>query len=707
MLGRVLLPEDERPDALPVVLISERLWRSRFNGDPDVLGAPFDFDLGEFAGYFGPWRTHRIVGVLPDDFRGIGNAWTPTEFWVPSRAYPDEVTRAPGEPARRPSAASLLVRLRPGVRDEQVEAALQAIAHPFQRDPSAPTWAVAADRSRLQRLPFSSRVVPEYLAAGLMLVSGLVLLIAATNLAGVLGSRGASRRTEVAVRLALGAGRARVMRQLLTESTVLAAASGVLAILIARGLVAVFLANTPATLGRGEIALDVPLDWRVLAFTALLCLGSGIAVGLVPAQRTARWNLVRSLAVGATTESPASRRSHRHWIVVPQIGASLVLLLVAGTLIQTLLRAQAHDPGFDPEQVVMVGVEAPSELVRAEDRQDALLDLERRMLERAHRIPGVEAASVVEGHATFGLPLSLFHGWVVSRDAFPEASHHWVAQGSVTQGFFDTLRIPLRAGRLFDDRDRPDAVPVAIVSESAAPLLWPDAPAVGRYVAFHYPDSPREPEWLEVVGVVGDAAAPDNDGWNPAVYRVRGQSRIFTGGGVLLVRGAGPTGDLLRDVRDVVQSADASVQLLHAQPLSDVLAAALYPRRMAAGILSSAGALGLLLAAIGVYGVVSYSVAQRIREMGIRAALGADRFDIIWLVLRDGVRVLLLGIAAGGALTWTAVRAAATLVLPLPAIDSTTLVIVPAVFGTVILAACLVPAWRASRVDPNVALRHL
>ena len=331
------------------------------------------------------------------------------------------------------------------------------------------------------------------------------------------------------------------------------------------------------------------------------------------------------------------------------------------------------------------------------------------MLERAGRIPGVEAAAVVESFSFGfrGLPLSLFHGWVVARDRFDEASHRWVAQGHVTHGFFETLRIPLLAGRLFDELDQPGSPPVAIVSETAARLLWPEQRAVGQYVAFHFPKDTREPAWMEVVGVVGDAASPEAEGWNPAVYSLRGQHRIMAGGGVLLVRGAGPTGDLLRDVREAVESSDANVQLMNARTLTDALDAVLYPRRMAAGILSSAGALGLLLAAIGVYGVVSYSVALRVREMGIRAALGADRADIVWLVLRDGVRVLLLGVVTGAALTYGAVRAAGVLVLPLPHLDGPTMILVPVVFAVVILAACAVPAWRASRVDPNVALRHL
>jgi predicted permease len=539
-----------------------------------------------------------------------------------------------------------------------------------------------------------------------MIIAGLVLLVATTNLAGVLAARGASRRTEVAVRLALGAGRGRVVRQLLTESTVLALLGGALAIVVAQILVAVFLASTPSGFGRGDVSLRVPLDLRVLGFTALVCLGSGLAVGLLPARRATRRTLLPGLASAHGTEGPSARGGRKYWIVVPQLSASLVLLLVAGALVQALLRAQARDPGFDPEHVAMVAIEAPSGIVRAEDRRQTLVDLERRVLDRAHAVPGVESAAVVDGIA-WGLPFSFFSGWVIGRDAFNDRAYRWVTRNDVSSEYFDTLRIPLHAGRLFDERDTPDTVPVAIVSESAARLIWPGRQAVGQYLALHSADNPRPPSWLEVVGVVGDVALPDGDGWNPATYTPRRQGTPGMGGGVLLARGAGPVGDLVRNIREVVESADGTMQVMNARPLVEAVDAALYPRRMAAGMLSSAGLVSLLLAAIGLYGVVSYSVAQRLREMGIRAALGADRLDIIWLILRDGIRILLLGCLAGGALTYGALRTASALVIPLPGFDAVILTAVPAILAIVVIASCAIPAWRASRVDPNVALREL
>jgi putative ABC transport system permease protein len=445
-----------------------------------------------------------------------------------------------------------------------------------------------------------------------------------------------------------------------------------------------------------------------------------VVFGLLPARQATRRTLVPALSAGSAHATRPARSRLRHWIVIPQIGLSVVLLLVAGTLVRSLLRADAVDPGYDASGVVVVDFDLPDpvrvdtggvapggvlslnfDLPDTERRSD----LRRRLLDRVRRVQDVEAASLIEPAIMQRLPIDVMSVmWVIAREAFPRGPRHWMGRSRGSVDFFRTLRIPLRQGRLFDARDRANAPRVAIVSETAARLLWPDRPAVGQYVAENRAESTRPPEWLEVVGVVGDVVSPLSPDWHPIVYTPFEQQTAFPTFSVM-VRTSGSAGETLARLRQELATPDLGVNVIGGRSFDDILASILYPRRMAAGILALSGIVGLVLASIGLYGVISYSVAQREREVGIRAALGASRGAIVGWILREGALVVALGALAGAALTFGATRLAAWLVAPLPAFDAATVGVVSVVVAAVVLLACYLPARRAARVDPVEVLR--
>jgi hypothetical protein len=306
------------------------------------------------------------------------------------------------------------------------------------------------------------------------------------------------------------------------------------------------------------------------------------------------------------------------------------------------------------------------------------------------------------------LPLPSMSGWVAAREGFrPDGRHVWISTMSATPGYFATLRIPLLRGRDFDDRDRRDAPLAAIVNETLARALWPGQDPIGQYLGAHQPDSASAPNWLEVVGVVGDAIPPlSSDGWHPTYYVPTEQSGLALPS-TLVVRGDRAAGDVIRGVSAAVAEAEPDALALSGRLMADSIGQVLYPRRVAAAVLALAGVIGLVLASSGLYGLISYSVAQRIREVGVRMALGADRTDILRLILREGATVSILGMTLGFVLGFVAIRLVSRLVTSLPPLDLATLMIVPLLLGGVILLACYVPALRAARVDPMDVLRGL
>jgi predicted permease len=720
--------EDEAVNAPPVAVIGYDLWQARFAGDPDILGKTIDLSGARTSGAYGPWESYTIVGVLPRGFKGISNPWDATQYWVPflrrAADHADQQRqidpRRGTDPVRH--GGSVLVRLAPGVSDEHAAAAVADFGQRLRREqiPENPEYSIALSDTRRIRLPFDPRgtIVPGRLAAAIMSVSGVLLLIAAANVAGIVLARSVARSTELAVRLTLGASRWRLRRQLLAEGLLLSAGGGALGLLVARWLVDVFIGLTPSRFVRWQIsalALEIPLDWRVLLVTAVSCLLAGTFVGLVAARHALGTDLLTALNGQPAGPTPLMRGRLQRWVVIPQVCLSLVLLLVAGVLVRSMIRDELLDPGYEAGPVALLDFVAPQQAVPRNApgelyRQQRAERLARaqRVLDEAAKIPQIAEVTVAWTNPVMTVPLPSMHTWVAPREGFkPDTRHYWTAQQEVTASYFTTLGIATLRGRGFDDhRDVAGAPPVVIVSEDLARLIWPQAEPIGQHLATHFPESPSPPQWREVVGVVRNVHVPLTDGrWSPALY-VPFQQGTLGWAFTVTARGQGPPSEVFDAMKRAIAAADPQALAANPRMMKDGIAEMLYPRRVAAGVLALSGAIGLLLASIGLYGVVAYSVAQRLREIGVRMALGADRRDIMRLIVGEGVKVSAAGIGLGSVLTYAAIRVTSRLVIAIPAMDVVTSVTVPTLLGTVTLVACYLPALRAARVDPMTVLRR-
>ncbi len=719
-LGRVFSTDDDRNDRPRVAVISHSLWVRQFHSDPNILGKNLKLTrMGVLTA--DQWPDYAIVGVMPAGFKGISNPWEATQYWVPHVRrwddYRDErrAQSPQGPPTLDRTVFGLLIgRLKPGASDDRVTVVLATFGDQIRQAhyPTVRDYGLVAQDARRVRLPFDPRgeVVPSRLAFGLLAVAGAVLLIALINLAGLLMARGIARRTEIAVRLTLGASRWRVTRRLLTEGVLLAVVGGGLGLLAGRALIVFFVNFTPTEFGQYSsvpFSLEVPVDWRVLGFTSLLCIGAGVIVGLAPARQAARTDLLTALAGGSNASSGRTQPRLRRLVVVPQICLSAALLLVAGVLIKPLVVSELVDPGYDSDGVAFVDFQIPFN-ARWDDvpAREALFDRNRRfnarVLEALAETPGVTTATL-----SMGLPIQSMKTWVAGRDTFPNGPRWWVSQAHVSSDYFKTLGISLIRGRRFEPADRDGTPLVAIICETLATWFWPGQSAVGQHVAVAFPDSTSAPRWLEVVGVVREVQPPVTTGAsNPYLYVPLTQLHGEFASNVI-ARGTLDDGQMVRALRQAVFAADPGVEISRSTTFESAIDAILYPRRMAAGILSFAGVIGLALAAIGLYGVVSYSVAQRLREIGIRATLGARPRDLVRLILSEGVAVAAIGSVLGLGLGYGALVVASKIVPGMPELNAAALIAVPVVIVGVILAACYLPARRAGRVDPMVVLRGL
>lgn len=720
-VGRTIQDGDDdlSTTGMPVV-ISHELWIRRFGGRPDVVGTPVRIHTSHGT----------VVGVAELGFDGLTDPWTPSRFWVPGQKMRAALSgRPPG--SFSPYIGGPIGRLKQGVSFEQYQTFLNSIV---------PEWAAArVDRARaysrtagdfertrravegmsypLYRaidvdMPFNpdGQVIPSGLLAGMVTVVALVLLIAASNIAGLLLARGVARTGEVAVRRALGAGIGRLTRQLLTESVVLATAGGALGLFIAYTLVGLFRAYTPS-----RFAVDAAVDWRVLVFAVAVCLGAGVLVGLAPALQAARVNVLEALSNGVAGARRV-RAQLRHWIVIPQVALTMLLLLVAAVHARTLLQIERADPGYRTDGVVVLSVgrwePRPSgrNYTPAEQETEAtkMREFNRDVLSRVAALPQVTNVAL-----TTELPVSHGGGELQSVLGYEDYAANAPPRGSaarvlVSDGYFDAVGMRLRAGRMFDDRDgayESFGPRVAIISEAVARAVWPAGNAVGQVFTLQSENPGPKIEWLEVVGVVNDVDPVLNErGHRPLVYvPVKQQWRGAATN--LLVRGAGDQDALIRDVKAAVIGAETFAEVAQVRTMAQVVAEILYPRRLAAAMLVAGGIIGLVLSCIGLYGVVSYSVAQRMREIGIRATLGADRRDIVSLVLREGARVAGIGIIVGFVGAVFVLRLTAGMLPQLPTADSVSFVAVPVILAAMVVLACLVPALRAARVDPAAVLR--
>jgi putative ABC transport system permease protein len=698
-IGRTFLPEEDDPSNNQLALvISHSLWQRRFDSNPAVIGKQVRLDDAMFT----------IVGVSERGFDGVSDPWTRTQFWVTSAQRAPEMYRNFG--------IIPIGRLKPGVTIERAKAIIATQGEQLKQSRS---W-VSDERfialaAKHVTLPFDPNGTfgPARLAAALMIVVGTVLLIAVVNIAGILMARMIARRGEAAIRQALGGGTFRIVRQWLAESMMLSLIAGVLGLWLARILLTLFNAYSPA-----RFSMDVPLDIRVVVFAAGLCISAGLAAGLGPALRATKVNVAAALAGSGVAGNLRSRLRLRHSIVIPQVSLSLVLLLVAGLYGRVLINLEVSNPGYNTDDTVVVGVrlsDEPSPMrARNFTPQEAEKDAERtRMLYRRlydgiRNVPNASRAAI-----TSRLPLRADPGFdrfyrVISEDDYLSGGREGFGglQAAVTPGYFETMGMSLLRGRDFDDRDVMPNRRVAIISERIAERLWPGRDPLDRTVAFFANRQTDKLEWMQVVGVVNDVHPVLHDiDETPFIYvPVAQQWRPF---GIVVAKGAADLTALIEDLKKAVTGSDVYAEVASVRTMNQTVAEILYPRRMAAAMLTVSGLIGLLLACVGTYGVISYSVAQRIREIGIRAALGARRSDIIKLVLKEGMNVAFFGLLSGMILAHIALRIASRAFAAVPGFDWMTSLIVPLFLAAVILLACWIPARRGSRVDPMQILRGL
>jgi putative ABC transport system permease protein len=693
-IGRTFRPEeDDTSNGNLAVVISHDLWTRRFQGDAGIVGKQVRID----------GRFFVIIGVASRKFDGIADAMNPSRFWITSAQYYGGIYRGYSK--------YLVASLRPDATVMQARALLRA-----QPDAATPKRKLAgylvlpATDVIMPFAPLQRDGVLQRIASGIGLVTAVVMLIAAANITGILMARGVARTSELAVRQALGASTSRLVRQLLTESVLLSAPAGIAGWYVAWGVLALYRAYSP-----GRFVADVTADVRVVVFTAAVCVGVGLLVGIVPALQARKVDVNVSLGrLGAATATGSKRRL-RHAIVLPQIALSMVLLVVASVHARSLLHFEFADTGYRIRNVAVMTagywvppgfwddrVTAPAQ--RAERSRTFFRDL----LARVREVPGMKAA----GLAT-KLPVAISGASArsfVTRETIHTGGRSASAElgGAVSDGYFLTMGIPILSGRDFDERDGPLSRHVAIVSESLARRLWPGGDAVGSSLASVRPGQTNDvPQWLEVVGVVGDARPVLHEGGDrPFVYTALSQLDVPGGIPLTLVAwGGGDEARLVEQTRQAVVRGDPFAQVPRMQTMTQYVAEVLYPRRAAAWLLGVSGGVGLLLAAIGLYGVISYSVSRQVREIGIRSALGAERKQIMAVVLREGLAVFIVAAVPGLALSFIALRLTSAFVGHVPATDAVSLIVVPLMTAVVVLLASYLPARRAAQVDPMVALR--
>ncbi len=672
--GRVFRPEEDVPGAEPVAVLSHDLWSRRFGADPAVVGTTTRIG-GE---------DRRIVGVMPEGFSFPSGV----ELWVPLALEIDPNQRGAHYVA-------VLGRIRDGVTLEQADAEMKGIAGRLAEEyPDANAgWTV--NLVGLHELMVEEvRPVLRVLAWAVV----AVLLVVCANVANLLLVRASRREREMAVRTALGAGRGRLTAQLLTETGILALGGGLLGLLFGlwgtRALVAVNAEDIPRS-------ADIGLDPSVFLFTLGVALAAGLLAGLAPVLHAGRGNLQGSLKEGTSAAGEGSRaRWLRRGLVLAEVGFAVVLLIAAGLLIRSLLEMSAISPGFDPEGVMTGQVSLPEATYPDDAAQHAFY---RRLQERLETVPGVEEAGI-----GFPLPLgsgNFFLAYYLQGRPAPEPQDTPAAGiRMVTPGYLETMDVPLLAGRRFTERDRADAPRVAVVSQALVDREWGGESPLGERISFSGADAAPE-DWMEVVGVVGTvrhrglATDPDAEIYVPM------EQGPYAGSAAIVLRTSGDPSALAEPIRQAVREVDPSLPVYQIRTLEDVVAGSLAGQRFSAALLGVFAVLALVLASLGVYGVLSYAVAQRTRELGLRMALGAQRDGVLRLVLGQGMALVAAGIALGVAGAFVATRFLDSLLYEVGAIDPPTFVAVPVALALVGFAATLIPALRATKVDPLVALK--
>ncbi|MDQ3175213.1 MAG: ABC transporter permease [Acidobacteriota bacterium] len=685
-LGRLFTAaEDRSASGEPVAVLSHGYWRRRFGGDPSIVGRTLLLN----------GHAYEIIGIAPPKFTGPRVAFAP-DIYVPVWTQPLAFPRG-AEWLKNRQAGSLEIvgRLKPDATVQSAQANLVSIVQRLAEEfPDSHRGKGVEVRPTNTGFGQMEGPLIGFMSV-LMGVVGLVLLIACANVAGLALSRTAMRRKELAIRLAMGARRSRIIRQLLTESTLLFVLGGATGLVLAVWLTDLLLAFKPPV--PFTIELDLGLDWRVLSFTLLVSLLTGLIFGLAPAIQASRPDVLPALK-DETAGGSFHRMRLLSLFVVGQVAVSLVLLVSTGLFLRSLQHARALNPGFNPENVLNAGFDLSIQgYDEAKGRR-----FYQQLIERISSMPGVESASLARNVPLNGSNMEL--GINVEGHEPPNGRRSFDTDfNAVSPKYFASLGIPLLRGRDFNKADKKESPSVAVINEMMADRFWPGQDALGKRL-FLGPLADGTP--LEIVGIVKDGKYRTL-GEDPRPYLYLAFEQEYSPQMTLHLRTArGNAAHVLAGLREEVAQMDRSVPLLDVMPLTQAIGVSLIPIKVAATLAGLFGLVGVLLAAVGIFGVVSFAVAQRTREIGIRIALGAQARDVLMLIVGQGMRLALAGIPVGLLAAIAVSRLLASLLYGISATDAVTFVGVALLLALVALIACYVPARRATRVDTLVALRY-
>jgi putative ABC transport system permease protein len=676
-LGRTIVPEDDRPGAEPVVVLSDGFWRRRLGADRNVLGKTISLSGNPYA----------VVGVMP---RGFRLPEIDAELWVPCWVAFPESTGARG-------AHNLIAigRLKDGVALEQARADMDGIADRLE--------ALYPDENTDRRfvlVPWRDHIVQDTRTALLILFGavGFVLLIACANVANLLLARAANRRREIAIRTALGAGKLRLFRQLLTESVLLSVIGGAVGLALAQILTRVLVIVGPEDIPRLH---EVAVDGRVLAFAFAVSVLTGIVFGLAPGVHASKLGLGDSLKEGGRSLAGSVPQRFRSGLIAAQLALAVVLLIGAGLLFRSFMSLQSVDPGFYTERLLTMDFSLPVDPYREIPRRILFFQ---RVLEQIQSLPGTEAVALTTDlpFGTGSIDHNLaFEGRPVEPGTEPEIGYR-----GISPSYFEVMNIPLLEGRGFTDQDREGSLPVAIINRQMARQYYPDQSPVGQRIRWARRETIR---WMTIVGVVEDVRSAGLDADDAhAVYAPFMQQQQWwrTWMSVVVRTSTNDPMTLASAIKREVADIDPNLPVANMQPMIRLIADSSKGRRFHLLLLTSFAAIALALAAVGIYGVLSYAVAQRRNELGIRIAMGAKTGDILGIVIRQGMLLTAVGLVIGVALAFAVTRVMVSLLFEVTPTDPVTFAGVALVLSLVALAASFFPARHATRVDPLEALRY-
>jgi putative ABC transport system permease protein len=682
VIGRGFLPAEDNPgEAGRVVLLSQSLFQKRFNSDPNIVNQSMVLD----------GKNYTIVGVMPGAFQfPVQN--DPVELWTTVAV--DREGKEPITEERGAHYMQVIARLKPGVSKEQAQAEMTAIGSRLEQQ-----YPDKNLHRNIRVQPTLEALVGDVRPALLILLGavGFVLLIACANVANLLLARAMSRHKEMAIRSALGASRMRVVRQLLTESVLLSLAGGLLGLVLA-----VWWSDLLVALGKENIprAMQVGLDWRVLGFTLLVSVLTGIIFGLVPAMHSSKTELTESLKEGGRSGAEGARRNRiRGVLVVGELAIAVVLLVGAGLLIQSLWRLRQVNPGFESQNLLTFVVGIPE--VRYPTNKQA--QFYRDLIERIEKLPGVRSTSSIIPLPLSGDDFSISfetEGRPLARGDLPSADFF-----DVQVGYFKTLGVSILKGRDFNERDNKQGPPVVIVNQAFARKFFPNEDAVGKRIKPGISTDTDKPTMREIIGVVSDIRNRNlSSDLRPGYYVPAAQVPFSQM--TLVVRTTNDPHSVITAVQNEVHAMDSELPIFNVKTMDEYISATVAGPRFNATLLVIFAGVALILTIVGLYGVMSYSVAQRTNEIGIRMALGAQTSDVLRLIVSQGFKLVLIGLGIGLIGAFALTRVIASLLFGVTTKDPLTFAAVAALLALVALLACYIPARRATRLDPLHALRY-